>query len=227
MKLLSKLFNFVIITSKQFAIDESHGLSHSMNVLNYASQLYKSEIILNPHLIDYKKIIYSSAVLHDMCDKKYMCEKEGFNRISNYFANDFTNQEMDDMKKIITSMSYSTVKKNGFPKDLEHLYLPYHIVREADLLSAYDFDRCMIYNLYLTNANIIKNVYMDQYNFINLNFENNLAETFVDATNLFERRVFAHNNDKLFITKKGQELSLQLEDQSRSRINDWVNILSI
>ena len=71
-----------------------HGLSHSMNVLNFAHQIYNSEIITNPDLNKYKKVIYSSVVLHDMCDKKYMYEKEGFERISNYFSNDFTCQEM-------------------------------------------------------------------------------------------------------------------------------------
>ena len=85
-------------------------------------------------------------------------------------------------------MSYSTVKKNGFPEDLGELYLPYHIVREADLLSGYDFDRCMIYNLYFTNTNT----------------NTNLLETFDDATKLFEKRVFTHNYDKLFITKSGK-----------------------
>ena len=227
MKLLSKLFNFVIITSKQFKIDESHGLSHSMNVLNFSNQLYNSEITKNPHLKDHKKIIYSSAILHDMCDKKYMCEKEGFERISKYFVNDYTKKELGDMEKIIRTMSYSTVKKNGFPTDLGKLYLPYHIVREADLLAAYDFDRCMIYNLYLTNNNLVKNTNLDNFvNFENnIDFSNNLIETFDDATKLFVRRVFAHNDDKLFITKSGKELSLQLENLSRSRINDWENIL--
>lgn len=220
MKLLSKLFNFVIITSKQFKIDESHGLSHSMNVLNFASDIYNSEIIFNPHLKDYKKVIYSSAVLHDMCDKKYMCEKEGFERIYNYFLDDFTSQEMKDIKKIITTMSYSTVKKNGFPKDLEKLYIPYHIVREADLLSAYDFDRCMIYNLYSNNQ---KKYDLNVQN----NFSNSLLETFDEASNLFDKRVFAHNTDKLFITEKGKELSLELENQAHNRIKNWINIIDL
>lgn len=40
-----------------------------------------------------------------------MCEKDGFERISNYFVNYFSNQEIKDMKKIIKTMSYSIVKK--------------------------------------------------------------------------------------------------------------------
>ena len=37
--------------------------------------------------------------------------------------------------------------KNGFP-DMGEYQTAYNIVREADLLCAYDFDRCMIYQMY-------------------------------------------------------------------------------
>ena len=48
----------------------------------------------------------------------------------------------------------------------------YHIVREADLLSAYDFDRCMIYQINKNNGNI--------------------ETSFNDAEMLFNNRVFKH-----------------------------------
>lgn len=221
MKILSKLFNFVIITSKKFNIDESHGISHSMDVLNFANQLYTKELISNPFLSKYKKVIFTSAILHDMCDKKYMCEKEGIQRISNYFSKDFTDNELENIKKIISTMSYSTVKKKGFPGDLGNLYLPYHIVREADLLSAYNFDRCMIYKLYLLNDDIVKN---------NINFDDNndnLLEAFNDARKLFNSRVFTHNIDNLFVTETGKLMSLELEKYSNQRIKDWIKIMNI
>ena len=47
-------------------------------------------------------------------------------------------------------MSYSKVKKNGFP-DLGIYQNAYHVVREADLLSAYDFDRAIIYDMKANN----------------------------------------------------------------------------
>jgi hypothetical protein len=47
MNLLSKLFNFIIHTTKKYSIDESHGLSHSMNVLNYAYNIYNEELKKN------------------------------------------------------------------------------------------------------------------------------------------------------------------------------------
>ena len=45
-------------------------------------------------------------------------------------------------------MSHSKVKKDSFPvfENMDH-YWAYYVVREADLLSAYDFDRCMVYHI--------------------------------------------------------------------------------
>ena len=46
MSLLTKLFNFVLLTSAKYNIDESHGLSHSMDVLYNAHKIYESEVPL-------------------------------------------------------------------------------------------------------------------------------------------------------------------------------------
>ena len=53
---------------------------------------------------------------------------------------------MDVIGDIIGSMSYSKVKKNGFP-ELGDYQTEYNIVREADLLAAYDIDRAIIYRI--------------------------------------------------------------------------------
>ena len=57
-----------------------------------------------------------------------------------------TKDEIQIVKNIVAKMSYSTVKKNGFPKFNDY-QSAYHIVREADLLSAYSFDRAMIFSM--------------------------------------------------------------------------------
>ena len=205
MSLFTKLFQYVLLTSNKFNIDESHSLSHSMNVLTNAYNIFKYESIKTPIIKNYEKIICVSAILHDMCDKKYMNEDEGIQNISNFLEDKITLQEIDITKKIITTMSYSTVKKNGFP-DLGLYQHVYHIVREADLLAAYDFDRCMIYKMYKSN----------------LSFE----EAFEDAENLFNTRVFKHNEDQLFFTEYSKIQSLKLEFDAKQRINIWRNILN-
>jgi HD superfamily phosphodiesterase len=69
--------------SIKYNIDESHGLPHSMNVLLYAKKIYDVEVIKFPQLVDQEHVVYASAILHDMCDKKYMNEIEG---IQDYYV---------------------------------------------------------------------------------------------------------------------------------------------
>ena len=205
MKLLSKLFNYVLLATKYYNIDESHGITHSMEVLNYAHQIYSEEVNNYPEIVNYKKIIYSSAILHDTCDKKYMDEKDGFTQIKRYFYDDFTPKEFCDLEKIITTMSYSKVKVNGFPRDLNNLTIPYHIVREADLLSAYDFNRCLIFEMCVRNYNIY--------------------HSFNSSTKLFNSRILNYRNDNLFITSTGKKLSEKLEKNSFQKLNNWNEML--
>jgi HD superfamily phosphodiesterase len=205
MSLLNKLFHFVLLTTKKYNIDESHGVSHSMNVLRYASEIYDDEVEKYPLLKQHEKIIYVCATIHDMCDKKYMSQDEGIEEIDDFLENNkLTPVEINVVKFIISTMSYSTVKKHGFP-NLGPYKRAYHIVREADLLSAYDFDRCMIYNMHKRNGNV--------------------DEAFVDASNLFDIRVMKHNEDGLFLTNYAREKSLILESRSLKQIECWQKLL--
>jgi len=205
MRLLSKLFKFVITTSVKYNIDESHGLSHSMNVLQNSHNIYESELVNNPELYKMKKIIYVSSVLHDMCDKKYVVESDGINNIQDFLEDKLSNNEILHVKNIVSTMSYSTVKRCGFP-DLGEIQMAYHIVREADLLSAYDFDRCMIYKMYNDGSDI--------------------KHAFDDAVDLFYNRVFQHETDKLLITKYSKDLHYKLKEIAINRIIVWDKILS-
>jgi HD superfamily phosphodiesterase len=205
MSLLNKLFHFVLLTTKKYNIDESHGVSHSMNVLRYASEIYQEEATKYPILKQHEKIIYVCATIHDMCDKKYMNQEEGIEEIDEFLAeNKMTPVEINVVKLIISTMSYSTVKKYGFP-NLGPYKRAYHIVREADLLSAYDFDRCMIYNMHKRNGNV--------------------DDAFLDASKLFDNRVLKHNEDGLFTTDYSRRKSLNLESQSLQQIKTWQRLL--
>ena len=84
MSLLNKLLHFVIFTSNKYKIDESHGLKHSMDVLQYAFNIFNAEKINYPEILNHERIIYISAIVHDMCDKKYMSEMEGINNIEEF-----------------------------------------------------------------------------------------------------------------------------------------------
>jgi hypothetical protein len=177
-----------------------------MDVLYNAHKIYQSEVPMNPTLLQQENIILTSAALHDMCDKKYMNEYEGIKLIENFLQDKMNNEEIDVTKKIISTMSYSTVKKNGFPS-LGIYQHAYHIVREADLLSAYDFDRCMIYTMHKKQSN----------------FE----DSFLDSYNLFQNRVLRHNTDGLLLTDYSIRKSQILENKAISRIDHWRKIVRI
>jgi hypothetical protein len=139
-----------------------------------------------------------------MCDKKYVNEKDGIKEIELFLGDKLSNLEIDITKQIISRMSYSTVKKIGYP-DLGEYQLAYHIVREADLLSAYDFDRCIIYNMH--------------------KLQGNFETAYVDSINLFENRVFKHIDDNLFVTDYSKNLAHHLHSTSISRITSWKNLI--
>ena len=211
MNLLNYLFQYVMLMTSKHNIDESHGLSHSMNSLYFANKIYQKEAQKYPYLKDHENIIYVSSVLHDMCDKKYMQQDEGLKDISKFIESletknekIFQKQEIDVVENIISTMSYSYVKKNGFP-NMGKYQVAYNVVREADLLCAYDFDRCMIYQMNKNNGNV-----SDAYN---------------DAVNLFDVRMFRHMNDGLLLTNYARNNYQFLEHQSKNRIHHWKRIL--
>jgi HD superfamily phosphodiesterase len=206
MSLLSKLIHFVLLTTKKYNIDESHGLSHSMNVLHYANKIYEHEVKSYPILKNQEKLIYVSAILHDMCDKKYLDEATGLREIESFLQEEdaLSPTEINMSKQIMSTMSYSKVKQVGYPI-MGGYQKAYHIVREADLLTAYDFDRCIIYKI---NKN-----------------GGDLEDAFKNANELFENRVLKHNEDNLFLFDYSKHESVLLHEIALQRISGWKRIM--
>lgn len=189
MRLLNYAFKHVIRISELYKIDESHALKHSMEVFAFAKKIFKKELVKNPHLKHQEIIIYLAAIGHDMCDKKYMNETEGIDMYKRHLSKYLNIKDLDIIGKIIGTMSYSKVKAHGYP-DMGEYNLAYHIVREADLLAAYDIDRCIIYGMYKDKCDYS----------VALN----------KAFQLFDSRVFKMIEDNLFVTncsnKKARKL---------------------
>ena len=196
--LYNTLFNYVILTSKLYNIDETHSLKHSMDVFYFANKLYETELNKNHYLLNQKIIIDTGAILHDMCDKKYVNEEIGINRIKDYMNSFIEEKDLNITLKIISTISYSTVMKNGFP-DLGEYQLAYDIVREADLLASYDYERCIMYQIYKNN--------------------NSYTESVNIAKKLFEERMFKYNKDNLFKLDYSKKLSLELHMNALKKIN--------
>lgn len=198
-------FKYVVETSKLYNIDESHALKHSMEVYGLAKKIYQSELEKNLQLQEQESVIYMAAIGHDMCDKKYMDEKEGIRRYQNYLSEYMTIKDLEIMGKIIATMSYSKVKVNGFP-DLGNYQTAYHIVREADLLAAYDIDRCIIYTMYRDNSTY--------------------TDALQEALNLFENRVFRMRQDRLFKTVYSRKESLKMHKKAKNDVESLIKILN-
>ena len=202
--LINMAFKYVVETTYLYKIDESHGLKHSMEVFNFAKHIYDSEVLQNPFLEQQKYIIFAAAIGHDMCDKKYMNETEGIIKYTSYLSDLMRSEDLEIMSKIISTMSYSKVKVNGYP-NLGEYQLAYHIVREADLLAAYDIDRCIMYTMY-------KNDYK-------------YTETLKEVFDLFDYRVLKMRSDKLFKTAYSRKESLKLHRKAEKDIESLKNIL--
>jgi hypothetical protein len=174
-----------------------------MEVFQFANQIYNHELINNPCLIHQKNIIMCSSILHDMCDKKYINENEGIKNLNENFKDLLPEEELSVVNKIISSMSYSTVKKFGYP-DLNIYNSAFHIVREADLLAAYDVERCIIYQMLNKNSD-----YQYSLNYVN---------------ELFKNRVLKYIDDDLFINEYSKNIALNLHENSIKKLEEINNI---
>ena len=204
MKFISSLVQFIMATTQSKSLDESHGVMHSFNTLHYAQNIFENEKLTHSDLIPHERVVYVASALHDMCDKKYMNESEGMDRIDNMLKEHISDKEIKAVHDIVGTMSYSKVKKQGFP-DLGKYQSAYHVVREADLLCAYDFDRALIYHMYHKN--------------------NDFQEAYQESMELFKNRVFKHEKDNLFTYDYSKQQAAELKKQSLQRIKQWKRIM--
>ncbi len=204
MKFVSSLVQFIMATTQSKSLDESHGVMHSFNTLHYAQNIFENEKLTHSDLIPHERVVYVASALHDMCDKKYMNESEGIDRIDNMLKEHISDKEIKAVHDIVGTMSYSKVKKKGFP-DLGKYQSAYHVVREADLLCAYDFDRALIYHMYHKN--------------------NDFQEAYQESMKLFKNRVFKHEKDNLFTYDYSKQQAAELKKHSLQRIKQWKRIM--
>ena len=206
---LSKLFQFVTSICARHNIDESHNLGHSMRVFQFTEQIVAMEpfYIKNPiALEEHRAIIHAAAILHDTCDKKYRNEAEGFLEIRDFLLPMMPLNQVTATLSIIEHMSYSKVKAHGMP-NMGKYQTAYNVVREADLLDAYDFDRSMIYHMQ-RNCKTVEDAYKD-------------------AHDLFDKRVLRHNDDGYLTTKYALEMHPVFSRNALMRMRQWRNVLTL
>ena len=203
---IGNIYNFIIATTSKYRIDETHGIRHLMNCYRYSEKIYNSEVKNTPILVDYERTIYTSTLLHDLCDKKYLDEKEGLSRIGNFLkTNAYREKEIENILNIIETLSYSKIKKTGLPNHGE-LQLPFQITRESDLLESYDVDRCILFDM-------LKN-------------ERRYVTSFNNAKELFDVRMFKYLENGDIKTSEGIKIAKDLELKSKNRIEEIEKTLS-
>lgn len=209
-KLLNTLFSHLKDVCENQNIDESHAIGHAMKVLKISNDIYKSELEKHPYLLEQRKIIYTSAVIHDICDKKYMSEETGNNILKELF-NDLGEQsllsreEIKIVNTIVNTMSYSKVRIDGYP-DLGKYQLVYHIVRESDLLAAYEYERCITYTMYTSKKDYTSSI--DR------------------AKKLFDIRILKYIEDDLFLTEYSINLAKKWHKETIEYIQKIDEILN-
>ena len=202
---------FVKDMCKKFNIDESHGLKHSNRVMQIAHDLMKTI----PEITEEQRhMAMMASALHDLCDHKYIDEAVGSSLIKKWLRDNqlWTEDSADSLISIITTMSYSKLKKeidsNGNPSYPDHgkWQISYDIARHADLLESFVVARCIMYN---------KHIHPDWE-------EDNHWQT---AKNLFKERVFSYVKDG-WITLPGAVAQVpSLEAEAKRCLNekcmDW------
>ena len=207
--ILSELFQYVIAISTKYGIDESHSLGHSMRVFQFANKIAAEEPLYKncPDLFEEQQpIIHAAAILHDTCDKKYRNEKEGLAELREFLRPMMIDPHISITIDIINTMSYSKVTKYGMP-DFGEYQTVFNIVREADLLDAYDFDRSMIYHMNRSKRPI--------------------EDAYANAHDLFEKRVLRHMDDGLLLTQYAIRSHPELSRHAILRINEWKRTLTL
>jgi HD superfamily phosphodiesterase len=204
MRLLPTLIHFVKCTCARYKIDESHAIGHAMDVLHYSRSIVNATAYRYPYLREQEPIIYTAAVLHDMFDRKYRDPKESLSDMNKLLSHRLKPNEIETVKHIISTMSYSHVKKEGFPM-LGKYQMAYHVAREADLLSAYDFDRAIIYRMHHSTDDFTK--------------------AFENSKELFDNRMFRHEEDGLFVTEYSKEKCKELYAKSTMQIASWTKVI--
>jgi len=203
------LFNFIEQQCVKYGIDESHGLKHAKGTMMRANEIL---LTLSEVSEEERMITLYSAALHDTCDSKYTPVNEAANEIGYFLrTQQWQPSQINALIRIITSMSYSKLKKSIVSGRIEFpnhgkWQRAYHVARHADLLEGYIVARCIIYNQHLFP-------------------EKSEDEHWERASELFSERVFTYISDGWIFLSGAIELAKPLIQEANRCLEeksmDW------
>jgi hypothetical protein len=206
---MDSLFTFIERQCAKYGIDESHGLKHAKGTLMRAADILSH---LSEVSEEERRMTLYAAAIHDTCDSKYTPVDEAATEIGYFLRSQgWSLQEIDALIKIVTSMSYSKLKKSlssgqiDFPNHGKW-QRAYHVARHADLLEGYIVARCVLYNIHLFPEKL-------------------MDEHWKRASELFSERVFTYCSEGWIFLPCAIELAKPLEQEARrcleERSLDW------
>jgi len=210
------LFAFAMRRFNEMHVDESHHIGHSMQVLHHANRILAEEMKIHPRmqplLASQTLVIFAAAVTHDTLDHKY-CKDTSMQETSLHQLHDLLTHnlsmdanDVDATLHIIDGMSFSKCRQVGYPKNLGTYTVAFHVVREADLLAAYDIDRAMLYHLHTQKGST-------------------LAEAYVSAKRVFLDRIAKQYRDGWLQTHYAKRVAPTLHRRSVMRLLHWRRML--
>lgn len=207
---MDSLFEFVNKMCADYGIDESHGVKHAKGTAARAQQILETLQLVSPE--ERRMTVYASA-LHDTCDHKYTDVEEASSKIKEWLTSvGWSNNDSESLIRIITTMSYSQLKKMN-SQGLEPIYpdhgrwqRAYHVARSADILESYIVARCILYDRHINPGKS-----EDQH--------------WQRAEELFKERVFRYRNERWLQIPEAVRQSIQLEEEAnrclREHCLDW------
>jgi HD superfamily phosphodiesterase len=142
--LFSNAYAFCASVCRVQKIDASHDETHMVRVAKLTERLNE---LCGKHVSEEEKdVMILAAFTHDLCDHKYTDVTAGLEVIDRWLERQpISEEQRRAVCRIISTMSYSKVKVHGYPTDLGRWELAYHHTRIADLIDAYDIERCYQY----------------------------------------------------------------------------------
>jgi hypothetical protein len=178
--LFQNAFEFCASVCRTQGIDSSHDETHMLRVANITVSL--NELCGKPVSQEEKDVMILSAFTHDLCDHKYTDVSAGLEVIDAWLESQpISDEQRRAVCRIISTMSYSKVNVYGYPPDLGRWELAYHHTRIADLIDAYDIERCYQYQSH-------KHPEMEE------------IDKWRSVVNLFERRVLTQKDEFILPT---------------------------
>jgi len=202
--------------SHRLFIDDSHNHIHSREVFNHFLDMRSREPILQERFPNYSEKFRCAALgclLHDMMDKKYTDEEGAWRQIEDFlYSQKIDMSTISALEIFLSSMSYSKTVSNKEGK--LYLHLPekirqhplfdcFEMIRACDLISSYNLQRTILYNIKKFPEETPQEIYEYLKNLYSIRMGRLIEDEILPAWSISYAKTFHHKScEKLTIMEK-------------------------